>query len=628
MSGLCAVVHWDGRPGVEDTLERMAGAAAHRAREGVHPRVHGGVGLAHLARHLLPEDVPGGQPVTAAEEGLALVADCRLDNRDDLGRLLAAAGAPVPADAPDAAFILGAYRCWGSECPGKLLGDFAFVLFDARHRRLFAARDPMGMRPLFYRAEPHRLLLASEIKQILAAPGAPRDLHEPALAAHLTGVTGPQDWTCYAGIAQLPPACALMATPEASRTIRFWDIDPDRRVRYRDQRQYAEHLRELFLDAVRARLRSRMPVGIFLSGGLDSGSTAAAAGWWHATGRCGSRVRAYCWTFDELRECDERSVSDRLAHHSRLPVTYLRGDDAWPLADIPCHAPDPDEPYAWVYQALVERGLSAARDEGMGLVLTGDRGDELVGDWVFDQLGLLLAGRLRTLSADLVALRHWSGEGVAAAVRSRLIRPAIDPLVRTLFPWRADHVPIPLRYPPWIEPGFARRMDLEGIMRQSFPAPRLGGFARRRRYGRIFSFAGNRIARWRERIHARHGLGYADPWSDRRLAEFVLAIPQWVVQQVREPKAIARRAMEGIMPTDVLGAVQKTEPVALFDRGFRDRARERVFDLIRDSRSAARGYVREPALRETYEGFLRGEPQRFDFWWPLTLEMWLRAYWS
>jgi asparagine synthase (glutamine-hydrolysing) len=131
-----------------------------------------------------------------------------------------------------------------------------------------------------------------------------------------------------------------------------------------------------------------------------------------------------------------------------------------------------------------------------------------------------------------------------------------------------------------------------------------------------------------ERTRARYGLSFADPWSDRRLAEFVLAVPQWRIQRVGEVKRIARLAMRGIMPEQVRHKTEKIIPVSLFDRGFKERARDTVFALITGSQAGARGYLDEGAFRNYYESFLRDGPQPYDFWWVLTLEMWLRRYWS
>jgi asparagine synthase (glutamine-hydrolysing) len=131
---------------------------------------------------------------------------------------------------------------------------------------------------------------------------------------------------------------------------------------------------------------------------------------------------------------------------------------------------------------------------------------------------------------------------------------------------------------------------------------------------------------WSERSWARYGLGFADPWSDRRLAEFVLGVPQWRIQRVGEFKRIARLAMRGLMPEQVRRKTAKIAPTPLYHRALREQARGTVLGLLTRSRAAARGYLDEGTLRDYYGRFVRGGSERPEFWWSLTLEMWLRQH--
>jgi len=634
MSGLCGVVHFDGALADPEIVAQMAMAASHRGPDGTRFWSNDGVGFAHLVHHITPESRCEQQPLISEHGRFVLNADARIDNREELIRTLQAKEYLTEPNPTDADLILAAYRCWDTDCPSHLIGDFAFAIWDRLKQRLFAARDVMGMRAFYYRVEPKRTLFATEVKQLLTVPDVRVRIFEPAVGAHLAGPFGRPEWTFYDGIAQLPPAYGLVVTADGHRTWRYWDIDPDWSIQYTNEDEYAQHFCEIFQEAVRCRLRSIKPVGISLSGGMDSGSAASMAGWLWQHNRLGNPhpIHAYCWAFEDLTSCDERHISDGIVRHYDLPVTYVPADAAWPLKDYPAHGPDRDDPFIWPYQALIEHTLAAAQSDGIGLMMTGDRGDEMVGDWVFDHPGLLRTGQWQALWAELQAHSRRNRVSLSTVVKRFLVRP----LFLSLWPHKTPHGRrrfersqqghIASLYPDWVRPEFAKKIGLEDIVRDNTPQTNMTDFVRRQRYQRIFMFAGTRIALLNERNQAQFGLAFADPWSDQRIARFVLSVPQWVIQQVREPKRIARRAMRGIMPEPVRQTVRKIEPHALFNRGFMDQSKATVQRLITRTQAGACGYLDESVLRDCYASFLRGEPPCYDFWWPLTLEMWLRRY--
>jgi asparagine synthase (glutamine-hydrolysing) len=452
----------------------------------------------------------------------------------------------------------------------------------------------------------------------------PARVFEPAVAAHLAGVYGPLEWTFYEGVSQLAPGHALVADASGARVWRFWDIDPDERLVYRREEEYVEHFREVFVEAVRARLRSVKPVGILLSGGMDSGAVASTAGWLiREEGVLDpSAFRAYSWAFEELPECDERHISKGISDHYGFPAVDVPADDAWPLKDYPAHGPDQDEPFIGIYQATIERSLEIAHADGVGVLLGGDRGDLMVGDRVFDHLGLATSGRWGQLGQDLRDYRTNFARSWPGVVKSQLARP----LLLTAWP-QAENRPRfrrPPCPPPWITPAFARRAGLADLTHHTDPHPTVTGHARRQRYEHVFMFLHMRGMIWSERTYAGLGLGFADPWSDRRVASFVLAVPQWVVQRPGQPKRLARQAMRGIMPEPVRHSARKIIPMPLYLSALRERASETVRDLLTDSRVQRRDYVDPGTLRAHYEACLSGSRISPDFWSALTLEMWLR----
>jgi asparagine synthase (glutamine-hydrolysing) len=634
MSGLCAVFQADGRPIDERLLRTMAAEVTFRGPDGLGIWCGDGAGLAFLSQRLTPESRHETQPLADDGSGIVVVFDGRLDNRADLVPLRSSADrAGRRSELSDAVLVRSAFERWGTDCGRHLIGDFAAVIWDGPRRRLFALRDSAGMRALYYATDGSRTLLATEIGQLLALPGPAPRLNERALAAHLAMVHPPSHWTCYEGIARLPPASALVADPGGVRTWRYWDIDPAYRIDYDDEDDYAEHFLDLFNGAVRARLRSLAPVGLMMSGGLDSAGIGASAGRIRAdpdsTG-C-AELRAYNLAYEELVECDERRVSIPITDHYAIPAVPVPADERWPLRDYPNHGPQRDDPDVAFYQPSIDRCLETARADGVSMMMTGTYGDAVMGGGVFDYLDQVRQGHPIRALRELAGHRD-RGEGSLLRVACyRLLGPAAALVwpAGTLEPVRRPLRRLlrrPPRWPPWLRPDFVRRTGLDELV---LPPPRRREFPEIARRQRHELLRGRDAMRNEpaERVCAHHGLAYGDPWTDRRLWEFVLAIPQRLLNRAGEHKRLMRRAMRGVMPEQARLAAGKTFPLALGRRGLCERESEAVQKLLTDSVLSGAGIIDEAAARSAH-GRLCREDFGVPLWPTLSAEMWLRRYWT
>ncbi|MCL7959680.1 MAG: asparagine synthase-related protein, partial [marine benthic group bacterium] len=387
---------------------------------------------------------------------------------------------------------------------------------------------------------------------------------------------------------------------------------------------------------VRARLRSVHPVGLLLSGGVDSGSVAAVAGSLVKSGEAECpEFRAYSFAFDELVECDERAVSGPLAEHWGIPVTDVPADDLWPLKDYPEHGPDRDDPYLFVYQPLLDACLDAARADGCALVLSGDRGDLIAGESIYDLPSLMRSGRWATLLREMRTLADWQGSSLGTIAGRQLWRPVRREL------WPPESAPRLRRIagrlgrrsgsrtessvPPWLE-GRWGDLDRSAIRAQSDRSPSDLGAAARQRYRSVFSPMHMWGVGWSERMSARCGVGFSDAWSDRRLVEFVLAIPQRVLNTVGNEKGLVRRAVQPLLPPEVHRGLKKTDPYPLYSRALRARAVPTIEQLFAGSRSAGRQWLDASALADHYQGVVEGAPEHHCLWWAISTEAWLRAF--
>jgi asparagine synthase (glutamine-hydrolysing) len=336
-----------------------------------------------------------------------------------------------------------------------------------------------------------------------------------------------------------------------------------------------------------------------------------------------------------LRQCDERHISDGIVEHYGFPVTYIDAESHEALRDYPAHGPDRDEPFVGAYQPLLEQAMATACRESMGTILSGDRGDLVAGEYIYDYPGLLRSGHWRTLIRELRLRAKWANASLAGTARKHLIAPWREILwppakaaqfrstvVKALRRGRSA-----VRYPNWIPEDFADRTNLRDILAPPPPTIHLKGYARRRRYDAVFVAMHMRGVVWSERTQARFGLGFADPFSDRRMAQFAVSIPQRVLNETGQEKRLTRSAMSGIMPEPARRDASKISPEPLYRRALANSAQNTILDLLRDSKSAARGYVDVGPLERQYGLIRSGERDGAWFWPALTLEMWLRAYW-
>jgi len=633
VSGLCAVVRFDAAPIDARVVAGRGAAPPPRAPATARATEH-----AHLARLDL-RDIDG--PTT--EGALTIVASARIDNRAEL--IPALRSHLADAYPSDAHLILAAHRRWGQEAPRHLIGDYAYVIHDDRRRTLVAVRDPMGMRPLYLHATPGQVLVASEIAQLLASGAVEAEIHEPAVARYLIGEFGVPHETFYRGVESLPAGHLLEIDPEGRRSHRYWDVDPERRERFARDEDYAARFRELFLQAVEDRLRDDGPVGLFLSGGVDSGSIAASAGWLRERGRVRAPMHAYSWAFDTLPECDERHLSDLVVQRYAMPSRDVSADDSAPLARYPDHGPHRDEPYVGAYQALLEAGLRSARDDGMRSMWSGDRGDLVSGAWSPDYVAMLRHGRWRDLAYELREHAGLPGRSWPGVVGRDLVGPGLRAVGRRVLRPRSTatrhsgrdggreggshggrHDP---RRPPWLRADFMQRTGVDpAVEHDADPPAGLEGRARRVRYGLIFIPMHMRGMVWSERTNAAFGLGFVDPWSDRRLTEYVVALPQAVLDRPGElRKRLVREAMRGVMPEALRENAAKIVPSPLLQRSLRSTGVAAIRDLLTDMEAERRGYLDGDALRAHHAGVVAGGRAHATLWWALTLEMWLRRHW-
>ncbi len=615
MSGIVGVLYLDGRTVDMTVLRAMARAAAYRGPDGEGYWASGPVGLGHLRLCTTPESFLEVQPVCSPWGEHVMVWDGRLDNREglaaELPSLLRARLGRVPQvsrDSTDTELVLAAYAIWGTDCVRHIVGDFAFAIWDGQRRQLFCARDPLGMRLFHYYHDGSRFIFGTETRQVLQHPGVPRAPDELMLGLYLCGNFGDGEMTFYQGIRRLKGGCALVVSGRGLAKEVFWAPDPADQVRYRDEAQYVEHFRALLLEAVRCRLRSASPVGIATSGGLDSGSVAACAGFWRQRQAASvPPLRAYFWTYRDP-PLDESPYAEAVAGQYGMPLERVDMDGLWAMKLVSSAAMR-DGPFGLHFEAMHQRGLEAARQQGVRVLLTGEGGDEAF------LPGAMLYLRDWALGLRLVALwRDYrrATPGYRRDMARYLRRGLVPPRLRRLL-GRAT-----VAIPAWLDRDFVARLRL----RQHLEAAQ----AYRYRESPYLQVRGsNPLFIGGDQRAASHGMELRHPFWDSRLVEFLARVPPGVRFQGGRSKLLLRRAMRGIVPAPVLRRAPHGAFGPLLELGFRQREAGRLEQLVQDSCLERLGAINGARCLAVYRAYLAGDDSSFArLFWTFITEEWLR----
>ena len=377
MSGIVGIYYTEGRPVTREQLGSMLDAIAHRGSDGADLWHRGNIGLGHRLLWTTPESLLESLPWCDRTTDMTITADARIDNRDELISLLDLKHLPAEK-ITDSKLILEAYHKWGVDCPHKLLGDFAFAIWDGKQQQLFCARDPMGIKPFYYYYTHNLFAFASEIKALFCLNEVKRELNELRIAYQLAGFLEDREITFYQDIYRLKAAHSLTIDKQKKQYRRYWAFDIDRRVKLSSDREYAEAFKELFTESVRCRLRSAFPVGSTLSGGLDSSSITCTAR--NLLSETDQQLHTFSAIFpnlpqSDLRAIDERHYMNAVKSAGGIQARDIRADLLDPLLNWLWQEEEPIlSPNIYIHEGM----YNCAKQQGVRVFLDGVDGDTTV----------------------------------------------------------------------------------------------------------------------------------------------------------------------------------------------------------------------------------------------------------
>lgn len=534
--------------GAAGRCTRMVAAQAVYGPDGQAVQADDAVALGRCLSRLLPEDRYDDGPVASADGRYSLVADARIDNRDELAAALGLTGAQADMLA-EPALILAAVERWGEAAISRLVGDFALILWDDTRRHLLLARDFVGQRPLCYHRGAGFVAVASMPKGLHALAEIPRAPRDRALVAFLAGLPQQGCETFFEGVERVEPGHIVRLTPEGVTIQAFWS-PPAEPLRFARHDDYADGLREQLDRATASRLRRRAGnVGSHLSAGRDSSAVTASAAL--LLDRAGERLTAYTAVPNPAARAPAGRLGDEgpiaaavAALYPNIDHQLMRSDDRSPLAGLDRNFFLFERPVLNLCNLTWSAAIADdAKERGIAVMLTGQLGNPTISHDGMSHLPALLArARLIALYRLLRGLRgdgmRWRG-GIAAAAGGFLPSRLWNGIAR-----RGRHAR-PMTGFAALTPAAIASLGGDGI--NGTARPWRDGVARR-----VALLRANDFGEYHKGLLGGWGLEYRDPTADRRVVEYCLRIPEEQFILGGERRSLARRAFAARLPAALL----------------------------------------------------------------------------
>lgn len=624
MCGIAGILHLDSAPVSLPILRRMTDVLAHRGPDGEGFFTSGPIGLGHRRLAIIDPSPAGQQPMGTEDGSVVITYNGEVYNFWELRLELERLGKRFHSKT-DTEVVLRAYEAWGEACVERFNGMFAFAVWDRRQQRLFLARDRYGIKPLYYASVGRTFLFGSEIKAILAYPVTPRRVSYAALSEYFTFQNVLSDLTLFDGIRLLPPGHTLTVEPGGFTTpklARYWDYAFNSRGFTLNEAEAQEELYRLFTQAVNRQLVSDVPVGSYLSGGLDSGSIAGV------TVRSLPRLPTFTCGFDLSSASglelgfDERATSELLSHRFKTEhyeVVLKAGDMEAVMPDLIWHLED-----LRVGQCYPNYYIARLASKFVKVVLSGIGGDELFGGYpwrYFRGAEHLRAGAYQEKYYDF-----WQ----------RLMPDDDRPRFFNEDTWRQvkEHPPLDAFRGVFRDAG-TQHESTEDYVNLSL-------------YFEAKTFL-HGLFLVEDKLSMAHSLETRVPFTDNDLVEFAMRLPvefkiarldqvirldenesgpkpDKYFRQTRDGKQLLRRTMSRMIPESVTGLIKQgfSAPDATW---FRGESIDYVRGMLSDQRARINEYLNPDYVEQVLDQHCSGRAnRRLLIWSLLSFEWWLRRF--
>lgn len=533
MSGFITIYNTNNEPVQSRLLSSLVDSLKYRGPDKQKIWIDGPIGMGHALFQTTNEAQYENQPATLDRE-VWITCSARIDDRVNLVNKLGMKKEINLDKTPDSELILYAYRKWGEDCLEHLLGDFAFVIWDNRNKKVFCARDRFGMKQLYFSKVHNSLILSNSLNTINQHPSISRKLNDKSIAGFL--LYGDHTWldkslTVFEDVTSLLPAHKLIFQNGKIKTQKYWDISSNLPlIKYQKESDYLDHFREIFKTAVEDRIRTPS-IAISMSGGMDSTSIAATIRELEKENRIkGLNMQAITSVYDQLFASKERYYAKLAAEHLNIPIKYLPADH-YPFMEQSILTTRPLEIYNLSYWQDFQKTIARYSR----VVLSGEAGDNLLNYspavYSFKENNPFM------IIFDILKLRRQYGK-----------TPALGLGIHSFLKKSVFNDNNTYSYPDWFNPEFSNKMKLNSLWNIGLNQNKYSLFTRHpRAYNSLFNPEWNT-----DDMYMKTNFILSekrDPFLDLRLIKFVFSISStpWLFN-----KHILRESMKEFLPQEII----------------------------------------------------------------------------
>ncbi|MFH1835638.1 MAG: asparagine synthase (glutamine-hydrolyzing) [Methanobacteriota archaeon] len=622
MCGICGVFYFNGESADKQVLERMRDSMVYRGPDDCGIFLDGKVGLGHRRLSII-DLIGGGQPIHNEEETVWIVYNGELYNHEDLRVELEGLGHRYYTNT-DTETIVHLYEDYGPACVERMNGMFAFAIWDAREKKVFLARDRLGIKPLYYLRDGEKLVFASELKAILEHPDIPRVVDYSALNNYFTyGYIGSPD-TVFEGVEKLPPAHTLVEDGVESSIKRYWRITFPKKP-YGDEAYHIEKIRSMLSESVSRRLMSDVPLGVFLSGGIDSSAIVAVMS------DISDDVKTFSVGFEDqsFNELEyAKLVAEEFGTDHHEFVVPMNAVELLPKI-LECF----DEPFA-DSSALPTYIVSQMARTSVTVCLSGDGGDELFAG--YDRyVGCKVASAYGKLPGPLRMTAHWFTGLLPASTANKSI---VNFSKRFAEVGNLSEVE---RYADWLS--FFNR-EKRGELFSKETMKRVGKLENIKYLDRFFrecpskdflvktmyvdvkTYLPEDLLTKVDRASMAHSLEVRVPFLDHEFVEYAQTIPMNLKFPGLKLKYLLKKAMKDRLPKKIIGRRKQGFGVPV-SAWFKGDLKGMAYDLLLGNDSSTRDFFNKSYLRKILDEHSSGRVDHGQRIWSLVFfDLWMRKY--